>query len=258
MKRVLTAAIGLPLVVVVTTWAPAWLFTSAVAVVGAISLDEFLKISAIDESDRVGRWFLPFGAAVTASFYLGSEWIVATLALSLLVLMSLTLAAPVSVTRNRVTGATAGLVYTCMLPGFLILLSRSSDAVLVLLGVVWAGDIAAYYGGRALGRHRLAPVISPGKTVEGAIAGTVASVVVGIGLARVLLDEANPGSLWAFGIIVLATAIAAQLGDLAESAIKRSAGIKDSSTLLPGHGGMLDRIDSLLFAAPVFYFLTLL
>ncbi len=256
MKRVLTAAIGLPLVVVVTTWAPPWLFTSGVAIVAAISLDEFLALCAIDKSDRVGRWFLPFGAAVTASFYLGSDWVVATLALSLLVLMSMTLAAPVSVARNRMTGSTAGLVYTCLLPGFLILL-LSSNTVLVLLGLIWAGDIAAYYGGRALGRHRLAPVISPAKTVEGAVAGTVASLVVGLLLARVLIDEADRGSLWVFGIIVLATSIAAQLGDLAESAIKRSAGVKDSSTLLPGHGGMLDRIDSVLFAAPVFYFLTL-
>jgi phosphatidate cytidylyltransferase len=255
MTRVLTAAIGLPLVVAIT-YQGGWLFTSAVAIVAAISFDEFLNISAIDRTDRVGRWFLPFGAAVTASFFLGSEWIVATLAISILVLMSMTLASPVSVARNRVMGAAAGLVYTCLLPGFLIMLT--SNAVLVLLGVVWAGDSAAYYGGRAFGRHRLAAVISPKKTAEGAVVGTVASLIVGIVLARVLIDESSRGSLWVFGIVVLATAVAAQLGDLTESSIKRSAGIKDSSALLPGHGGMLDRIDSLLFAAPVFYFLTLL
>jgi len=196
------------------------------------------------------------GAATTAAVSQGADWALAAIAISFLATMIATLAAPVSAARSRVVGATTGLIYTSVLAGFLILLPR--EAVLVLFGIVWSGDIGAYYGGRSLGRRRLAPGISPNKTVEGAAVGTVASLIVGVFLARLLMSEADVGHFLAFGLIALITAIAGQLGDLAESAIKRSAGVKDSSSLLPGHGGMLDRIDSLLFAGPVFYFLLLL
>jgi phosphatidate cytidylyltransferase len=139
------------------------------------------------------------------------------------------------------------MVYCCVLLGFLVWLPR--HLVLVLMGTIWAGDAAAYYGGRALGRHKLAPTISPNKTVEGSIAGLAGSVLAGVGLGSLLLSF--PIALLA--IASFAAGIAGQLGDLAESALKRSAGVKDSSSLLPGHGGMLDRLDSLLFAAPVFF-----
>src|SRR5207247_2085062 len=115
--------------------------------------------------------------------------------------------------------------------------------------IIWAGDSAAYYGGKALGRRALAPDISPRKTVEGAIAGLIASVIAGVVFGISMLREAPPRLLAASVV----AAIAGQIGDLAESALKRSAGVKDSSSLLPGHGGMLDRVDSLLFAAPVFF-----
>jgi phosphatidate cytidylyltransferase len=129
------------------------------------------------------------------------------------------------------------------------LLSR--ELVLFLLVIIWVGDSAAYYGGRAFGRHPLAPRISPKKTVEGAIAGLLGSMLVGgfVGVAFL-------GEPWlSVTLISAATAVAGQVGDLAESAMKRSAGVKDSSSILPGHGGILDRLDSLFFAAPVFYWL---
>jgi phosphatidate cytidylyltransferase len=134
-----------------------------------------------------------------------------------------------------------------MLFGFIVLLRR--ELILLLLIIIWAGDSAAYYGGRALGRHPLAPSISPKKTVEGAVAGLAASVIAGSAVGVAMLGEAPIRLLSAS----LVTAVVGQIGDLAESALKRSAGVKDSSSILPGHGGMLDRVDSLLFAAPVFY-----
>ena len=134
---------------------------------------------------------------------------------------------------------------------------------------VWAGDIFAYFVGKSLGRHRMSPQISPNKTWEGAAASIVASVIVGTlwiqhapgissALLRVGLIE-RPGGMWGleqpplWPIILLSAVvnIAAQLGDLVESLIKRGAGVKDSGTILPGHGGMLDRIDAMLFAVPV-------
>lgn len=119
--------------------------------------------------------------------------------------------------------------------------------VLLLLAIVWLGDTAAFYVGSRLGRHRMAPVISPKKTWEGAAAG----LATGVAAAAVW-------SVWKLGRLDLAllalaavTGVAAQVGDLVESMIKRGAGVKDSGRMLPGHGGMLDRVDALLFAAPV-------
>jgi phosphatidate cytidylyltransferase len=118
-----------------------------------------------------------------------------------------------------------------------------------LFAIIWAGDSAAYYGGRALGRRLLAPTVSPKKTVEGAIAGFVASVAVGVIGGVYFLGEP-----WLnLAGISAVTAVVGQIGDLAESVLKRSAGVKDSSSILPGHGGILDRLDSIFFAAPVFY-----
>ena len=144
--------------------------------------------------------------------------------------------------------------------------------ILYLLIVVWAGDTAAYYAGRLLGRHKLAPRISPGKTWEGTIASFVVSVAVGtwffssakgvsLALLRAhLIDQGQgffapqPPDLLTLLILSGLINIAAQLGDLVESLIKRGAGVKDSGALLPGHGGMLDRVDALLFAAPVLWY----
>ena len=144
--------------------------------------------------------------------------------------------------------------------------------ILYLLFLVWAGDILAYFVGRSIGRHLMAPRISPKKTWEGAVASMVAS----LGVGSALFYYATPlcTTLLQWGLIqrrdgifslerpallpvLILTAVlnvAAQLGDLVESLIKRGAGVKDSGTILPGHGGMLDRIDALLFAAPVLWF----
>jgi phosphatidate cytidylyltransferase len=144
--------------------------------------------------------------------------------------------------------------------------------LLYLLLVVWSGDIFAYFVGRSVGRHLMAPRISPKKTWEGAAASLVASLTVGIllfnyalpissFLLRVGLIQRRDGlfglekpELWPIVLLTAVLNIAAQLGDLVESLIKRGAGVKDSGTILPGHGGMLDRIDALLFAAPVLWF----
>ena len=119
--------------------------------------------------------------------------------------------------------------------------------------VNWIGDTGAYYVGKNFGRHKLAPAVSPGKTWEGAAASAVTGVVFGL----IYLPLAIKGtSLPIAGALALAANVAGQVGDLAESAIKRGAGVKDSGSLLPGHGGMLDRVDSSMFALPVLYTLS--
>jgi phosphatidate cytidylyltransferase len=149
---------------------------------------------------------------------------------------------------------------------------QGSFFLLYLLLLVWAGDIFAYFIGKPFGRHRMSPRISPNKTWEGAIASVIASVAVGIlmfhyaqpissALMQAHLIERENGifgqtSLISVIVLSIVLNIAAQLGDLVESLIKRGAGVKDSGAILPGHGGMLDRVDALLFAAPVLWCFT--
>jgi phosphatidate cytidylyltransferase len=146
-----------------------------------------------------------------------------------------------------------GIVYIPVLLSFLVLVRRQPDGVtwiFYLLGIIFAGDISAYYVGSYLGRHKLNPAVSPGKTFEGAIGGLAGNLLAGaVGIIFFL-----PTLSWTSGIaFFLAVGLAGQVGDLFESELKRASSIKDSSGLLPGHGGFLDRIDALLFASPVAY-----
>jgi phosphatidate cytidylyltransferase len=131
------------------------------------------------------------------------------------------------------------------------LLPQGEWLIFFLLLVTWASDTGAYYVGTLYGRHRLAPTISPKKTVEGLVGGLIAAIIAGYIARWWFLPE-----LSGLDCLVLATllTIAGLWGDLAESAMKRTVGMKDSGGILPGHGGMLDRLDSLLFATPVFYY----
>jgi phosphatidate cytidylyltransferase len=156
-------------------------------------------------------------------------------------------------TANTLFGA----VYIGWLLGYAIWLQGRVDGpqlVLFLVGVTWAGESAAYLVGSSVGRHRLAPILSPRKTVEGAIAQIIASVAAALALAAWLLPTCGLAGAAGAGVVL---GVIGQVGDLAESAIKRSIGTKDTGGLIPGHGGMLDRIDSLLFNAPALYLYSL-
>jgi phosphatidate cytidylyltransferase len=189
-------------------------------------------------------------ALVVFSFLQAPEWVVVSVVSTVLVLMTATIfGGKIETAFTSVATGLTSVVYCSLTLGFLVLIPR--PWILVLFAIVWIGDSAAFYGGRTMGRHRLAPVISPKKTVEGAIAGVAGSVIAGtIGGSLVL----GKPCMTMLGICVV-TAVAGQIGDLAESSLKRSAGVKDSSSILPGHGGILDRLDSLFFATPIFYWL---
>lgn len=131
-------------------------------------------------------------------------------------------------------------------------LTAGPAATTWLIAVIAISDSAQYYTGRAFGRRKLAPAVSPAKTIEGAIGGVVVAAIAGAALARVCLPQVP---MAVAGVLTLTLVMFGIAGDLFESLIKRSAGVKDSSALIPGHGGVLDRIDSYLFAAPVFYWL---
>jgi len=128
--------------------------------------------------------------------------------------------------------------------------AHGPGALMTVIGIIIVSDSAQYYTGRALGKHKLAPVISPKKTVEGAIGGLVIGSLSAIGFGRLWPVGLSDMAMLATGFAI---AVAGILGDLFESALKRRAGVKDSGNLIPGHGGILDRIDSWLFAVPVFW-----
>jgi phosphatidate cytidylyltransferase len=247
MKRVLTAAIAIPVVVLITVFSPDWLFAFFIGLVCALAVDEFLSLADKKGLGRPGRWFLAPSALVAVSFLGGGSWVVTAFTLSAITLMTMMIfSEPIDRVFGRVGMGLAGVAYCSLTLGFLIMMPR--ELVLLLFGIIWIGDSVAYYVGRALGRHSLAPKVSPKKTIEGAAAGFIGSVVAGV-IGAFLLGEPW---LRVAGVSA-ATAIAGQVGDLAESVLKRSAGVKDSSSILPGHGGILDRLDSLFFAAPIFY-----
>jgi len=248
MKRLLTAAIGVPATILLTLYTPDLLFAILIALVGVRCLWERIDLGSSRLGAPPGKWLFLLAAFVTLSFAAGVPSALTGLALAILIGTTvITFTVPFSEAFGKVAFALLGLVYCAFLPGFLLLMRR--EMILVLLGVLWIGDAAAYYGGSTLGRHLLAPHLSPKKTVEGAFAGLIGSIIAGVALGVWVANERSGVLL----IASIAAACAGQVGDLVESALKRSAGVKDSSDLLPGHGGLLDRLDGLLFAAPVFY-----
>jgi phosphatidate cytidylyltransferase len=151
---------------------------------------------------------------------------------------------------KKIAISSAALLFIALPLSYLVRLHGYSEIgrlwVLFVLAVVWVGDTAGYFVGRAFGKHKLAPMVSPGKTWEGAAANVLMSIAVGVAFPRWL-----PYSMLHLAVCSMIVSIAGQYGDLMESAVKRAAGVKDSGSLLPGHGGMWDRIDALIFAAPV-------
>jgi len=268
--RVATAAVLLPGTVAAVWWGPTWVVASLVAVVIAVCLWEFFSLAERQGMRGFRLWVTLCVLGVIASqlslagargiSLAGGEWLLQRgkeLPLELvLVVFVLGLAVGVVVGRRPLADAfpslgisAAGLLVLGLPFSYLVRLHGLPDGrlwLLLTLAVVWAGDTAAYFGGRAFGRTAMAPRISPKKTWEGAAANVVGSLMVGALFSQWIV--VGLGHLLAMALLANA---AGQVGDLVESAYKRGAGVKDSSGLLPGHGGMLDRVDALIFAAPV-------
>jgi len=259
LKRLLSALVLLPVFLLIVVKAPGWMFNMLVVIASAAALWEVVRL--FDQAGRpVDRGLaLVTGVAVTASF--GASRLLEPNALpvfSLMIAVVAVLAAPVwrgTPDVERSANTLLAITYVGWLLGFGILLHHASplgdELVLYVVGVTWVGETAAYVVGSAMGRHKLAPVISPKKSVEGALAQVVASIATGAAVGAWLLPTCGAG-LWLGAGALLG--VVGQFGDLAESAIKRSAGTKDTGALIPGHGGVLDRIDSLLFNLPAFYY----
>ncbi len=272
MKRFITALILIPLVLLLIFLGPRWLVALAVAAVAALAAWEFLGLAKSSGANppRVAV-LVAIAALFAANFALDQRDQIAAILgiLSLALLVYCTFFRPVEQMLADASTAIFCLFYVGMTLVTLPALREETNGpslVAFLLCVVWAGDIAALYIGRAWGRHKMAPSLSPNKTWEGTLGSLAGSLLVAgalLGLARLfeMWDKvwlSYPEDLWYWlGLAVLINA-AAQVGDLAESALKRSAGVKDSGDLLPGHGGVLDRIDALLLAAPVLWYAQLI
>jgi phosphatidate cytidylyltransferase len=288
LKRIATAIVLIPIVLLLVLRAPVPVVAVVCAAVALMTIQEFLKLT---ESYGVkpfrwptyiftGLFFLLLAVSASGQapqlsaiqFTLVSAF---ACAISPFLFLALAMRRQQMSTGYPAAAASAfAFVYIAVPMGMLVQLRQQWAGafwILYLLLVVWAGDIFAYFVGRSMGHHLMAPRISPKKTWEGATASIAASLLVGTLLfnhalqissffLRLGLIERRDGvfglekpEIWPIILLTVALNITAQLGDLVESLIKRGANVKDSGTILPGHGGMLDRIDALLFAAPVLW-----
>jgi phosphatidate cytidylyltransferase len=278
MKRILTAVVLILAVFALIFFGQLWMITLFAAIVAELAAYEYLKLAAVgaeahDAKLRIPTWWMAIGTALAFVVTLPNFPVEAQLP----VLSALTLAlfawngfrSPLIQVLPDTAQGLFGLIYIAYPLTLVPLMWKQEDGpalVLFLMVCVWCGDIAALYVGRAFGKHKLAPRLSPGKTWEGSLASILGSVLAA-GLVLVASDALTARGnmvlhisqpVWQSLLLAAILNIAAQLGDLLESAIKRGAGVKDSGTMLPGHGGILDRIDALLLAAPVLWYVLLL
>jgi phosphatidate cytidylyltransferase len=255
-RRIYTILVLAPLLYAVIRYLPPLAFSGVVVLAGGLALFEFYRLCF---SDRGHSWLIGIGLTGFAVLILGthrSEIIVPTLLATLIGIISVPLLSRAPLEQSLRDGAMTlfGVLYLGLTLGALSmtrLLPQGEWLIFFLLLVTWASDTGAYYIGTLYGRHGLAPTISPKKTVEGLVGGLIGAIIVAYAARWWFLPE-----LSGLDCLVLATllTITGLWGDLTESAMKRSAGMKDSGGILPGHGGMLDRLDSLLFTAPAFYY----
>jgi phosphatidate cytidylyltransferase len=277
MKRILTATVLILAVFALIFFGQLWMITLFSAIVAELAAYEYLKLAAVGAEShglklRIPVWWMALGTALAFVVTLPNFPVEAQLP----VLSALTLAlfawngfrSPLIQVLPDTAQGLFGLIYIAYPLTLIPLLWKQEDGpalVLFLMVCVWTGDIAALYIGRAFGKRKLAPRLSPGKTWVGSIASIAGSMLAAslvILIADTLTARGNTilhisEPLWQSLLLAAILNIAAQLGDLLESAIKRGAGVKDSGTMLPGHGGILDRIDALLVAAPVLWFILL-
>jgi phosphatidate cytidylyltransferase len=252
-SRVVVGLIGLPIVLGVVYIGGWWVFALA-AIAAGIALHEYWLLA------RPLAPLAPAGYIGAALALVGAEmggvgWMIGGVLTTFLFAFALK---AISEARQAATIAISGTVMGAVWIGcglaFLILLRdlpvHGRLVAFSVLLAVWAGDTIAYVGGRLVGRHKLAPRTSPGKTWEGLVFGTAATIFVAF-IAFYKQDYLTIGQSIVVGVVI---AIAAPAGDLFESLLKRDMDVKDTGTLLGGHGGMLDRLDALLFAAPAVYF----
>jgi phosphatidate cytidylyltransferase len=269
MKRIITALILIPVVLVLVFLGPAWqwLFMFAVAVVAALAAWELMGLA---EKAGASPPRIAVMVAIMALFIGNFVWPDMTTVLLGMLSVGLLIYCTFTRRAEQMIADVSSSIFSLFYLGFTLVSlpalreeTNGPSLLAFLFCVVWAGDTVALYVGRAWGRHKIAPMLSPNKTWEGTVGSLTGSLLATgglLGLAHFLSSQwdsavlSYPEEVWYWLILAVLVNAAAQAGDLAESALKRSAGVKDSGSLLPGHGGVLDRIDALIVAAPVLYY----
>lgn len=261
-KRWLTALIILPPLILLIFKGSQLLFSIVIIITAIVCLWEYFRIAFVGHDPRVPAiyhgWGYFFGALV-----IGSAFYQSYLAMMVVLALNLTGMAAISIFRFKVNADAPqvaikqifGVLYIPLFISFIVMLRATSNGplwVFFLLWVVAWGDTGALYVGSMLGRHKLCPAVSPKKTIEGAMGGLAANLTFAWIFKFLFLNTMSGLTCTIFALVV---GTVGQIGDLFESEFKRAAGVKDSSALLPGHGGFLDRLDALLLAAPVAFLL---
>lgn len=254
MTRILSGALLGGLVAAAIVWAPSWVLLGIATVFAVLAAGEYVALAEA-AANPVPRGATMVAAAALCAALPWAEGIVAPVVMAVVLAQSALAVgwlSPDTHTIARVSAAVFGPLYIGLPLGSLVAVqwTEGPAAALLLIATIVISDTAQYYGGRLLGRRPLAPVISPKKTIEGAVSGMVVGT-----LAFALLGARVWPAVewWQLALVGFALVVLGIVGDLFESMLKRGVGAKDSSALIPGHGGVLDRIDALLFAAPVYY-----
>ncbi len=255
-SREITAAIASPFVIWLIGWGHEYLFNAVIAAVAVLAMLEFINLG------RAKGYHIPLLLCVVVMLIIMGAFVLDDLSVELGMFAALLLIPasyvftkkPIEESLPSSAVAVLATTYVGLLGGSLIRLRHDFPEgwklVFFLLLVVWLGDSGAYYVGKKFGKHKLSPVISPKKTVEGLIGGMLTSILTAIVIHFTFFPKFPLLHAIVAGVIL---SFAGVVGDLAESMWKRSAAVKDSGTLLPGHGGFLDRFDSILFTAPILY-----
>ena len=254
--RIITALVLLPLMLAALFFFPpaAWAAFSWLIIV--LAMWEYARMAAIR---GMQQWLYLGGSTLLAAAAWFSGFVPDGTMMVISLLVWLVLAPLWLRKRWAIPGGVPAMVlgWLLMFPAWFAFLAWHPDSsavsgkqLLAVMGLVWVADVAAYFAGKAFGKHKLAPAVSPGKTIEGMLGGLFTASLLAIGVTWFM--GFVPAKMGTVLLCSLLAVLASVLGDLAESMFKREAGIKDSGTLLPGHGGILDRIDSLTAALPVF------
>ena len=259
LHRWLTAAVALPLLAIIIGLGPGLLLLGLVILVTAGGMIELLSLLLPETKS----WVRMVALATSLLLPLGAYWkgvdglTIVTVAL---IFVALTIHLLLYAKKEAILQSLGAMVFAQLYIPFLLshvlLLFQVPSGrrwIFFLFFVIFAGDTGAYYAGRRWGRHKLWPAVSPGKTVEGAVGGLLSSLATALLVGKLLLSLGEYGITFLL-ILGLVIALAGQMGDLMESMIKRVSQVKDASSILPGHGGLLDRLDSLIFAFPLTYY----